>query len=69
MVKICFNGKSREISESMTVVGFLKGYHIDSNIRGVALAVNGTIVPRSDWELLRFQEGDLVEVIQATQGG
>ena len=37
--------------------------------RGVAVAVNGTVVPRSTWETSRLADGDAVEVLTATQGG
>jgi sulfur carrier protein len=37
--------------------------------RGVAVAVNGTVVPRSTWETSRLADGDAVEVLTAAQGG
>ena len=37
--------------------------------RGVAVAVNGEVVPRSTWETSRLTDGDAVEVLTATQGG
>ncbi|MCO8275729.1 sulfur carrier protein ThiS [Actinoplanes sp. TRM 88003] len=37
--------------------------------RGVAVAVNGEVVPRSTWEDTALAEGDSVEVLTAAQGG
>ena len=37
--------------------------------RGVAVAVNGEVVPRSTWEATPLAEGDSVEVLTAAQGG
>ena len=37
--------------------------------RGVAVAVNDTVVPRAEWPARALAEGDRVLVIQATQGG
>lgn len=37
--------------------------------RGVAVAVNGEVVPRSTWENTALAEGDSVEVLTAAQGG
>ncbi len=37
--------------------------------RGVAVAVNDAVVPRSTWAVHVLAEGDRVLVIQATQGG
>ncbi|THV42856.1 sulfur carrier protein ThiS [Glycomyces buryatensis] len=36
--------------------------------RGIAVAVNGEVVPRSEWDL-PLADGDTVEVLTATQGG
>jgi sulfur carrier protein len=40
-----------------------------SGLRGVAAAVNGSVVPRSAWESRALADGDRVLVIRATQGG
>ena len=37
--------------------------------RGVAVAVNGEVVPRSVWGTTSLCEDDRVEVITASQGG
>jgi sulfur carrier protein len=37
--------------------------------RGVAVAVNGTVVPRSTWAQVPLADGDRVEVLTAAQGG
>ncbi len=37
--------------------------------RGVAVAVNDSVVARSGWALHKLAEGDRILVIQATQGG
>jgi len=37
--------------------------------RGVAVAVNDTVVPRATWSSHALVDGDRVLVIQATQGG
>ncbi|MDE0117599.1 MAG: sulfur carrier protein ThiS [bacterium] len=37
--------------------------------RGVAVAVNREIVPRSRWGQAPLAEGDRVEILEAAQGG
>jgi sulfur carrier protein len=37
--------------------------------RGIAVAVNGEVVPRSAWPQTTFRGGDRVEVLTAAQGG
>ncbi|MFG3339693.1 sulfur carrier protein ThiS [Glycomyces sp. NPDC048151] len=37
--------------------------------RGIAVALNGEVVPRSEWDHHPLADGDAVEVLTATQGG
>ena len=37
--------------------------------KGVAVAINNAVVPRTEWPVRSLAEGDRVLVIRATQGG
>lgn len=37
--------------------------------RGIAVAVNGQVVPRTEWERARISKGDRVEIVRALPGG
>jgi len=37
--------------------------------RGIAVAVNGVVVPRTDWASHGLRTGDSVEIVGAVQGG
>lgn len=37
--------------------------------RGVAVALNGAVVRRPQWAETRLNPGDVVEIVQARQGG
>lgn len=37
--------------------------------RGLAVAVNGNIIPKTQWQTSALQENDKVILIKATQGG
>ena len=37
--------------------------------KGIAIAVNGAVVPRSQWEARSLKDGDKVEIVRAVQGG
>jgi sulfur carrier protein len=37
--------------------------------RGIAVAVNGQVVPRTEWENARIHAGDRVEIVRALPGG
>jgi sulfur carrier protein len=39
------------------------------NQKGVAIAVNQQIIPKSTWESYALNENDQVTIIHATQGG
>lgn len=36
---------------------------------GVAVAVNGEIVPRKQWREREVQDGDAIEIVRPVQGG
>ena len=36
---------------------------------GIAVAVNGEIVPRGQWREREVQDGDDIEIVRAVQGG
>ena len=40
-----------------------------ADARGVAVALNGTVVPRQAWGDTRLKAGDDVEIVRARQGG
>jgi sulfur carrier protein len=37
--------------------------------RGIAVALNGAVVPRADWAGTPLQAGDKVEIVRVLQGG
>jgi sulfur carrier protein len=43
--------------------------HLGAQPDGVAVAVNGEVVPRSERELRPLRDGDRVEIIRAVGGG
>jgi thiamine biosynthesis protein ThiS len=67
MIIVTVNGKPRELERSLRVAAFLKA--LDINARQVAVAVNGEVVPRSEWERVSVNDGDTVEVVRAVGGG
>ncbi len=62
-MNIVVNGETRNVSSGCTVSS------LAPNQRGVAVAVNREIVPRSQWGEARLAEGDRVEILEAAQGG
>jgi sulfur carrier protein len=66
-MRLTVNGEYRTLPEQISVadlVGQLTG-----QCQGLAVAVNGDVVPRSAWGDNRLNDGDAVEVLTAVQGG
>lgn len=68
-MNITVNGKRANTAEAVTLIMLLRDNGIDANTDGVAVAVNSKVVPRSRWADVRLSEGDVIEVINAVQGG
>jgi sulfur carrier protein len=65
---IVLNGEPRE-RDGATIVELLTELGVEDRARGVAVAVNGEIVPRAEWQRVRVDDGDRVEALSAMQGG
>jgi sulfur carrier protein len=63
------NGTPTEVAEGATVQSVVKELGADTGRRGIAVAVNAEVVPRSEWETRRLSDGVRVEVVTAIQGG
>ena len=66
MIRI--NGAQRTLTAG-NVACLLEQLGYGSDRRGIAVAVNGQVVPRSAWGERRLQTGDEVEIVGAVQGG
>jgi sulfur carrier protein len=65
---ILVNGAERAL-DIETVAALVTALGIKPEARGVAVAVNGAVVPRATWAAAPLAAGDKVEVIRAMQGG
>jgi sulfur carrier protein len=63
------NGRPRELPEGTAVAELVALVTGRPEPGGVAVAVNGRVVPRSRWAQVALQAGDDVEIVQAVQGG
>lgn len=64
---VTVNGAGRDLRDGATVADAVEA--LTAPARGVAVAVNGEVVPRAAWARTRLRAGDRVEVLTATQGG
>lgn len=65
-MNVTVNGEAVEIDEDMTVARLLETRGFPE--KGIAVAVDWTVLPRSQWEL-PLTDGAKVEVVTAVQGG
>jgi thiazole synthase len=68
-MKVEVNGKEVRLTAGSTVRSAIEASGAASTERGVAVAVEGEVVPRSEWDRTPLSEGQKVEVLAAIQGG
>jgi sulfur carrier protein len=66
---IYLNGNPHDDGAGQTVAAVLLLLGLPSDARGVAVAVDGEVVPRAGWETFAIPDGARVEVLTAMQGG
>ncbi len=66
---IYLNGNPHEDGTVQTVTSVLLFLGLPHDARGVAVAVDGEVVPRAGWETFAISDGARVEVLTAMQGG
>jgi sulfur carrier protein len=65
---IFVNGEARE-RDGATIAELLADLGVEPRARGVAVALDGEVVPRSDWAATAIDDGQALEVLRAVQGG
>jgi sulfur carrier protein len=63
------NGERIELDAGASVADVVEHLGANGDRRGVAVAVDGEVVPRSAWEETALAHGQKVEVVGAIQGG
>jgi sulfur carrier protein len=66
-VNVVLNGEPRSLPDDATIADVLA--LLEAPDRGVAVAIDAQVVPRSGWEGAELREGAHVEVVMAVQGG
>jgi len=67
-MNIRVNDQPRYVALGATLLDLLRDLALAER-KGVAVAINDTVVPRAAWRDHALAESDRVLVIQATQGG
>lgn len=67
MIELQVNGEQARVPAG-TDLGALVAERV-KRAGGVAVAVNGEVVPRSEWAATTVAAGDRIEILVAAQGG
>jgi sulfur carrier protein len=68
-VIVTVNGRPQEMPAGATVRNLVETLPGAPEGRGVAVALEGEVVPRTSWPSTELVEGARVEVVVAVQGG
>ena len=67
-LEVTLNGEvvtlaTKQLTEALCEIGY------DPEQQGIAVAINMSVVPRSEWEQTRIADGDRIDIVGAKQGG
>ncbi len=68
-MKVVINGEEKDLPHEMNVMELLNHLRVKYREIGLAVSVNGEIVPKSDYHSYLVKEGDKVEIIHLVGGG
>ena len=66
--EISVNGIGKTVDAS-TIAEILREEGVDGNAPFVAVALNGSVVPRREWKSAQIAAGDSVEIVKPVSGG
>jgi sulfur carrier protein len=69
VTQVILNGERTDLEEHARISAAIAAAGAPAEGRGVAVAVDGEVVPRGEWDSTRLRDGQHVEVLQAVQGG
>jgi thiazole synthase len=68
-MRIELNGEARELPADATLADAVRESGAEQDARGVAVALDGEVIPRGEWDTTPLRDGQVVEVLAAIQGG
>ena len=67
MITLTINGKERTLEAPTPLVDYLDSLEV--NIHSIAVAHNGMVIRREEFDDVTLAEGDEVEIVRAVGGG
>jgi sulfur carrier protein len=66
-MRVTINGELRDVPSGLLLADLI-AQHTDIR-SGVAVAVDGEVVPRTGWSAYVLEDGAVIEILTAVQGG
>ena len=66
-ITLSVNGESRQVEAGMSLPDLLGVLGVDRRV--VAVAHNGEVIPRQEYDRVVLQEGDRIEIVRMVGGG
>ena len=67
MINLLVNGKPRDLEASVDLVSYLASF--DINLQHVAVGYNGEVIRKEQFQEVRLQDGDVLEIVRPVGGG
>jgi thiamine biosynthesis protein ThiS len=67
MITVTINGKTSELEREQTVAAYLDSRGLAG--RSLAVAINGVVLQRSEFDSAKLSDGDRVEIVRPVGGG
>jgi len=68
-IALQLNGEPMEVRTGATIADLVGALTAQDDPRGVAVAVDRCVIPRSEWATTPARAGSLVEIVTAAAGG
>lgn len=65
---VSVNNQTLEV-EAQSMLSDIVFHQLGENSKGIAVAVNGQVIPKDSWSGMAVGENDDILIIKATQGG
>lgn len=67
MISVKINGKEQSLDGPVALLGYLESLGVD--MKHIAVAHNGSVLPREKFREITISEGDEIEIVRAVGGG
>ncbi len=68
-MEITINNQTKVLAEQQLTVQQLLNLEIPEKQKGIAIAINNTVIPKTEWNNKIISDKDNILIIKATQGG